>query len=139
MRNLLKEKGYKATPARLAILDIFAKNEVPLDAEAVYKKLSKLKNCKSINEATVYRTLSAFAEEGILARVDLRKDSIHFEMPFGHHHHIVCTNCNAVEDFDNSEIETIIGRIVASSSEFKNITEHSLELFGLCTKCLPVR
>ncbi len=140
MRNLLKEKGYKVTPARLAILEIFSKSKVPLSAEMAYKKLGKSKN---INEVTVYRTLGAFEGSGILKRIDLRKDSVYFELADDHHHHIVCTNCNVVEDFENREIEKAIEkmwrRIVDKSprfsSKFKLIKEHSLELFGLCRKC----
>ena len=41
MDNLLSEHGYKNTPARLAILDIFSKSKIPLDAEIVCKKLKK--------------------------------------------------------------------------------------------------
>ena len=141
MQEVLKNKGYKVTPARLAILEIFSKSKSPLDAETVSKKLRKTQ--KNINEVTVYRTLSSFAESGILKRIDLRKDSVHFELTEEHHHHIVCTNCDAVEDFDNKEVEKAIekirGRIVGTSSQskskFKSIQEHSLELFGLCRVC----
>jgi len=140
MEHLLKEKGCKITPARLAILEIFSKTNLPLNAGGVCRKLSKVKG-KRINEVTVYRTLFSFAEKGILQRVDLRKDSVYFELIRKHHHHIVCTSCETVEDFDNNEIEKVIekawGRIVGKSSKFKNIKEHSLELFGVCVKCLP--
>lgn len=133
MNQILKESGYKVTPARLAILDIFSKSKSPLDAETIYRKLRKIH--KNINEVTVYRTLSSFAEDGILKRIDLRKNSVHFELAEEHHHHIVCTNCSEVEDFENSEVEKILGRIVGKSSKFKSIKEHSLEFFGLCMKC----
>ena len=50
MQNLLKKSGYKLTPARLLILDIFSKSTVPLNAEIVYKKLTQNKKVKNINE-----------------------------------------------------------------------------------------
>ena len=135
MEEILKEKGYKITEARLAILEVFSKNKDPLDAEDIYKKLKKVH--KNINEVTVYRTLSSFASKGILKRIDLRKNSVHFELAEEHHHHIVCTNCGAIEEFENSEVEKVLGRIVSKSSKFKSIKEHSLEFFGLCRVCLP--
>ncbi len=135
MRNILKEKGYKATPARLAILEIFADNKLPMNAENIYKKLKSNKSQRKVNEATVYRTLTSLEEGGILKRVDLRKDSFYFELNDKHHHHMICTNCNELEDFENKEIENILGRIVGKSSKFKSIKEHSLELFGLCRMC----
>jgi len=135
MRNILREKGYKATPARLAILEIFADNGSPMDAEAIHKKLKG----KKINAATVYRTLSSLEKGKIIQRVDLRKDSAYFELAGEHHHHIVCTKCNEIEDFENPEIEKAIGkvwkRIALKSHKFKTIGEHSLEIFGLCQAC----
>jgi Fur family ferric uptake transcriptional regulator len=135
MKNILKEKGYKATPARLAILEIFNRNKLPMDAEEIYKKLKNKNNYKKNNEATVYRTLSSLEAGNILKRVDLRKDSVYFELNNSHHHHIVCTNCNELEDFENKEVEKALERIMQKSSRFKIIKEHSLELFGLCRAC----
>lgn len=132
-REILKKKGFKATDGRVAILDVFTKTDAPQDAEAIYRAISG--KLKGINEATVYRNLSALADGGILKRVDLRKDSAYFELAEHHHHHIVCTGCNMIEDFENTELEKILEKLTRGSSKFKNITEHSLELFGLCAKC----
>src|SRR3989344_7856161 len=128
MQELLKEKGYKITPARLAILGLFAKSKKPIDADNVYRKLAS----KNFDQATVYRTIASFEKSGILRRVDLRKDSVHYELAEEHHHHIVCTNCKNVEDFENNEIENALSKLLKKSSRFKSITEHSLEIFGLC-------
>lgn len=135
MKEMLKEKGYKATPARLAILDIFAKGKAPLTAENVYKELKRSKQNKEINEATVYRTLSLFEEGGVLTKVDFRKESAFFELTKEHHHHITCLKCDTVEDFGSKAIEKVLGGIIRSSSKFINIKNHSLELFGLCNDC----
>lgn len=135
MRELLKTRGYKVTPARVAILDMFSKKSEPLDTETVYRNLLKLKGLKGVNEATVYRTISLFERGGILRRVDLRKDSIYFELGASHHHHIVCTKCSEIEDFESGELEKLLQSIADKSLKFKNIKDHSLELFGLCRLC----
>jgi len=129
MHNLLKERGLKTTSARIAVLGVFSKIKEPLDASSIYKKIKN----KKINEVTVYRTLADFEKSGILRRVDLRKDSVLYELSQEHHHHIVCTNCSRVEEFENEKLEKLLEKI--RSSKFRNITEHSLELFGLCLKC----
>lgn len=138
-KKILKDEGYKCTPARMNILKIFFNNKIPLDAEKIHKMLSKNKQNNNINEATIYRTISAFEQSGILKRIDIRKDSIHFELNNDHHHHIVCLKCGEIEDFkENKKIEKILGRIVENSSKFKKLKEHSLELFGYCKDCLLV-
>jgi Fur family ferric uptake transcriptional regulator len=137
MKEILKEKGYKATPARLAILEIFTKSKNPLSADNVYRELKRNKKNANINEATVYRTLSMLGEGKVLIKVDLRKDSAFYELNQAHHHHhITCLECDTVEDFESIAIEKALGGIVRNSSKFINIKEHSLELFGLCKNCL---
>jgi Fur family transcriptional regulator, ferric uptake regulator len=137
MENILKNKGMKATPARLAILKVFETASAPLDAETVCRKLEKGSRSKKINEATIYRTLSSFEKNGVLKRVDLRKDSAYFELETAdHHHHMVCIKCNDIEDFEIKEFERSLSLIVENSSNFKIIKDHSLEIFGLCRACI---
>lgn len=138
MQDLLKEKGYKITPARMAIINIFAKSKIPLTAEDVLQELKRDKNNKDTNEATVYRTLASFAKDGVLKRIDWRKDSAYFELSQEHHHHITCVKCETVEDFESKELEKDLKNVIRSSSKFTNIRDHSLELFGLCKTCSPI-
>jgi len=84
----------------------------------------------------VYRTIAFLQKENILARIDWRKDAVLFELNDKHHHHITCLNCDAVEDFENKEIEALLEKIGHNSRKFISINDHSLELFGLCKKCI---
>lgn len=136
-KKYLKNKGLKITNQRLIILEIFYNNKMPLNAEEVGKKINTARRSVRVNGVTIYRTLTSLAKAKILKRVDLRKDSIYFELNNqNHHHHIVCTECNNIEDFNNKEVEKILEKITKNSYKFKNITEHSLELFGLCNECI---
>lgn len=129
--KILKDSAFKITPTRIAILEIFSKFDKPISADFIYKKLKG-----SINEATVFRTLSSFEKSGILKKVDLRRESICFELNNDHHHHIVCTKCGIIEDFkENKNITKLLNQIVEKSIKFKKIKEHSLELFGFCKIC----
>ncbi|MBP6866369.1 MAG: transcriptional repressor [Candidatus Pacebacteria bacterium] len=136
MRELLKEKGYKATPARLAILEIFTESAAPLTAENIYKELKRNKKNKDINEATVYRTLATLEEGEIIKKVDFRKNASFFELAKEHHHHITCLKCDTIEDFESTTVEKALEGIVRNSSKFINIRDHSLELFGFCKNCI---
>ena len=134
--DLLKERGHKITEARLAILDVFLNSKLPLTAFDVQRILGKNNKFKGINEATIYRTISSFEKSDIIKKIDLRRDSVYFELNDDHHHHIVCTNCGLIEDFKESgEIEKLLEKISLKTSKFKSIKEHSLELFGICKEC----
>lgn len=136
MKEILKEQGYKATPARLAILGVFIKSEAPITAEKLYKELKKNKKHKDINEATVYRTLTTLKEGGIVKKLDFRKNASFYELAKKHHHHITCLKCDTVEDFESKAIESALRGIARNSSKFISIKEHSLELFGFCRECV---
>lgn len=129
--EILKNSNIRVTSSRVMILENFYKTKKPIRAEDVYLNLKN-----KLDEATVYRTLSSFEKNKIIRRVNLKKDSAYFELNNDHHHHIVCESCGKIEDFrENVEIEKILKKIVEGSSNFKNINEHSLELFGLCNFC----
>jgi len=130
-QKILKDGGLKCTSPRIMILEALDKFNKPVRALDIY---NKLKN--KIDEATIYRTLSSFEKNGIVRQVNLRREAVYFELNIDHHHHIVCLKCGDIEDFkESNEIEKILGRIVEKSSRFKIINEHSLELFGVCSKC----
>jgi Fe2+ or Zn2+ uptake regulation protein len=133
LAHLLQDNGLKITQGRISILEVFSKYHKPLNAEGVSKYLKGNK----VDEATIYRTLKSFEEKGILRRVDLRNDSVYFEMNEGHHHHhhLVCKQCGDIEDVDVCEIDRLSKMALMNSSKFKLILDHSLEFFGVCKAC----
>ncbi len=128
---LLKETGLKATRTRLAILNVFSEGCKPINAEYIFKKLKAEKT----NIVTIYRTLMSFEAAGILSRVDLHKESAHYELAGHHHHHIICTDCGVVESFDQCDIGDLSQKTLHKSSKFSAIQQHSLEFFGVCKMC----
>lgn len=131
LKHVLKTHGLKATPAREHILDVFSRDCKPVNADYIIESIKD----KVIDEVTIYRTLKSFEEKMIIKRVDLRKESVYYELSHNHHHHIVCTNCGTTESFDGCSIKPIVKKALGKSVKFKNINEHSFELFGICRMC----
>jgi Fe2+ or Zn2+ uptake regulation protein len=130
--SILKSAGLKITPTRKAILAVFSLDCKPINAEYIFGKLKT----RNINLVTIYRNLDSFERVGILKRLNLDKGSSYYELTGGHHHHhIICTNCGATEEFSARAIEQAIDKI-PQSSLFSAIDSHSLELFGVCKKCM---
>ena len=130
-RNILSAKKLKCTIPRQLVLEVLFKSGLPMSTEGIFLKLKN-----KIDEATVYRILDSFESVGLVRQVNLRRGASYFELNNDHHHHMVCTKCGVIEDFkENIEIEKILERIVEKSSNFKIINEHSLELFGVCSRC----
>ncbi len=55
-------------------------------------------------------------------------------MPDGHHHHIICTNCNRVIEFENCGLDHL--RRELEARYHVQLTGHLLEFYGLCDDCM---
>lgn len=130
--EILRERGLKATPARELILATLGAKRVPRTAQDLFDVLGKK---HTIDLVTIYRTLASFEKVGIVNRVDLRRDAVAYELAGEHHHHIVCTECGTVEDFDACGLESLIMKVQSRAKGFAQISAHSLELFGVCRTC----
>lgn len=128
--QLLRKYSLKATSPRLAILSVFENNKHFISAHDIRTQLKK------VDIVTIYRTLMSFEKVGLIKRVDARKDSVYYELNEGHHHHIICTNCEKVEEFADMEDEALIKKILKKVKGFSSISHHSFDLFGLCNSCV---
>ena len=128
----LKDSGLKATLPRRKILELFESSTVRhLSAEDVHKTL--LAEGIDVGLATVYRVLTQFEQAGLLARQHFETGKAVFELnQGGHHDHLVCIQCGAVEEFYDSEIEKRQIR-VAEERGFR-IHDHSLHLYADCIR-----
>ena len=128
----LKNMGLKATFPRLKILELFEKSTLRhMTAEDVYKML--IAENMDIGLATVYRVLTQFEQAGLLERHFFESGKAVFEINHGKHHdHLVCINCDRVEEFHDEEIERRQKKI-AKERGFV-IHEHALYLYAQCAK-----
>lgn len=131
LRQILRKSGHKATPSRLAILEAFREAKKPLSAQGVIELVPR-----TIDQATVYRTLRSFKEKGILRPVDLRHNHAHYDLAtLDHHHHIICLRCGRIENVPHHGVEAMERSIAQSSRHFAEIHQHALEFYGICKAC----
>ena len=129
----LKKFGFKVTQPRLEILKLFEENkDKHLSPDGVFSKLKSQGSGTGI--ATVYRVLGQFEAAGIINRLKLDSDQVMYELNQGDHHdHIICIQCNSIQEFYNGEIEELQKRIVESIGA--EIVDHSLNIYVKCKKC----
>jgi Fur family ferric uptake transcriptional regulator len=129
----LKQAGLKATRPRLMILQLLEDaEERHLTAEGVYRSL--LDAGEEVGLATVYRVLTQFEQAGLVKRHHFDGERAFFELDENKHHdHMVCMRCGRVEEFVNDEIERL-QQEVAKAHNFR-LTDHRMELYGLCADC----
>lgn len=128
-----KEAGNRMTKNRSALLELFLNEEHPMSVEEIQKKLKRKRITSNIS--TLYRELDFLKKEDVIQEVKLQEQRRYFELSFKtHHHHLVCRNCEAIEEMEmDNELETL-EKIIQKKRKFK-IESHILEFFGLCSKC----
>ena len=130
----LREAGHKLTNARLTVLNVLENNDGHLTSAEVLDQVEKLDS--TIGRASVFRTLDLLTSLSIIRPTYMNSSMTptYVLMPDGHHHHIVCTNCNRIIEFENCGL----GAIAAELEERLHVklTGHLLEFYGLCDKCL---
>lgn len=134
MKSDLKDVGLKTTIPRVKILKVLENesDEKHLSAERIYNIL--LAENEEIGLATVYRVLTQFERAGLVIRHNFESDSSVFELNKGHHHdHIVCMKCGKVDEFFDSVVESRQQNIAIKLGY--QLTDHSLNLYGFCSKC----
>ena len=132
LKIALAQRGYRLTAARREVLVtlVSAGGHVSADelVELVHAGGSR------IGRMTVYRTLDLLTELGLVRPVYQGTGAAHFILLVeGHHHHLVCTGCNQVIEFESCILPDIERRL-SQHSEFE-VQGHLLEIFGLCREC----
>ncbi|MFZ2831793.1 MAG: Fur family transcriptional regulator [Minisyncoccia bacterium] len=129
----LKEQGYRITKTRKAVLEILVASAKPLSADDLIKCLSKKK--LHPNKTTIYRELDSLSAGGFVKEIQLGFGRRMYEVTsLGHHHHLVCTSCEKVEDVSMENDMAIYEKSIMKKTSFK-VSSHSLEFFGLCAGC----
>jgi len=130
----LKKAGHRMTAARTAIVDIVLSAGTPLSAQDVSTAL--VQRVVSANVTTVYRELDFLHEQGICVPVTFADGVQRYESAaLGHHHHLVCIECNAIQDVELPHEELHAAEKLIEKSHGFTVLQHALEFYGRCEKC----
>lgn len=97
----VSEQGYRLTPQRLMILAAINSSDDHISAEEIYAQV--VARYPYVNISTVYRTLELLKGLGLVTETDLGEGRVRYHpVDKGHHHHLVCQECGAIIDLDES-------------------------------------
>ena len=130
-RQAFKSSRQRATPARLAILEVLEHTRYPLSADEIKGALPKGKT----DLATVYRNLEMLKEKGWVSVLNISSQTVYYELSkLEHHHHLVCESCGRTEALAGCKAAELTKNFL-NQKGFARIARHSLEYFGLCKEC----
>ena len=136
LKSELNERGWRMTPQRETILQIF--QDLPkgehLSAEDLYNRLQQMG--EKISLSTIYRTLKLMARMGILRELELGEDHKHYEInqpyPY-HHHHLICVKCNKTIEFKSDSILKVGSK--TANKEGYHLLDCQLTIHAVCPAC----
>lgn len=129
----LRKGSRKITGPRQAILEVMRRLRSPLTTREVLAALPE----GVCDLATVYRSMHLLQQMGMVKRFDFGDGTARFELlgegDDGHHHHLICKECERVVEIDDCFPPELEKRLAAAHG-FTQVN-HKLEFFGLCPKC----
>lgn len=130
--EILREHTYRLTPGRIALLTFLKNTTKPITAREIQNKLGY-----RMDKVTLYRALEDFVSTKIVTKINLQDTVTYYEFVHKdhHHHHIICEKCGKIEDIEHCNQNELQKKAILSSKDFKTITSHSLEFFGVCKTC----
>ena len=128
----IERSSLRMTRKRERLLGALVATDRPISAAA-------LRDSAGLPESdlvTVYRTLEAFENIGVVQRIPLEDKGCLFELTElnDHHHHFVCRECHRTERLD-----LCLGKELEERAQKLGFTEinHLMEVYGLCEDCHP--
>lgn len=129
--DLLREKGYKVTPQRIAILRVLIGNESHPSADQIYEEVRR--EHPMISLATVYKTLDLLEDLGEVMELGFSNQSTRYDPQVEPHLNLVCLQCGDIEDLYDVSLDGIRDT-VEDNSDFQ-VTSGRFELYGMCSSC----
>jgi Fur family transcriptional regulator, ferric uptake regulator len=137
LRSAVRGKGLRATPSRLAVLELLRASDTPMSHGDVADRLAS----QAWDRATIYRNLTDLAEAELVRRTDVgdhvwRFEAVTEEHAGGVHPHFVCTECGVVECLPELEL-AISSRSATRSKPPRAVKQRQVEVHvrGLCDTC----
>ena len=134
LRTQVRASGLRATPSRLAVLELVRASDAPVSHGDVADRLQS----HAWDRATIYRNLVDLAEVGLLRRTDVGDHVWRFEAKHDDHDathpHFVCTECGTVECLPELELAMSAGRRTKAPRAVKQ-RQVEVHVRGLCDAC----
>lgn len=132
MLSSLRERSFRLTPQRMAVLEILASSQGHPTVAEIYESVRATFPTTSL--ATVYKTVILLKELGEVLELGFPDGSNRYDgsRPYPHPH-IVCTRCRKIMDPELSSIDHLNEEIAEKTGY--TIEHHRLDFFGLCPAC----
>ena len=129
--EMLREKGVKVTPQRLAIYENILANKEHLTVDQIYQEVQK--KFPTLSLTTVYHTLHLLTKIELLQELRCNNGISRYEPNKTPHINIICQNCGAISDYQSKNVENFLLQL---KKELKTkLLGNHFEIQIICEKC----
>lgn len=127
----LRERGYRLTPQRLAILQVIEEDGGHITPAMIYERA--VRRMPGLTEATVYRTLDFLARNGLVLVAHIGDGRLVYEVAEHSHDHLICRDCGHTIEIPHEQLEALY-------QQFREQTGFHIDVchvtfFGRCPGC----
>ncbi|MBP2632571.1 MAG: perR 1 [Firmicutes bacterium] len=128
---LLREKGFKVTPQRLAIYDVLYNTTEHPSAEVIFNQLQP--HYPTMSLATVYKTIEILREIGLVQVLNVGEDSFRYDANTENHPHVRCMVCKRVDDIFEVDTSEFVAKVAQKTAY--QLTGQQFYFYGVCPDC----
>ena len=133
--EICRQKGLPVTIQRRVILESVLQRSDHPTADQIYEAVQE--RIPRLSRTTVYRVLDTLLELGVIRRVHLAGGTSRFDGMIRRHHHLVCTCCNRIIDFEDDKLD----QLPLPKRKFQGFEaeDYSVQVSGVCADCQKKR
>lgn len=124
-----REKEFKLTPQRLAIIKFLEGNKNHPSAEDIYLYVKK--TFPTMSFSTVYNNLEILREKGHISSLSIDPERRRYDPDTSCHHHLICLKCKMVVDV-HADFRVNVPE--EQNAAFEILGSH-IEFYGTCSEC----
>jgi Fe2+ or Zn2+ uptake regulation protein len=133
----LKALGQRFTTSRRSLVSALWAARRPLTIAEIVDRPGN-----AVPKSSAYRNLLVLEQARVVHRIHTTDEFARYELAedlLEHHHHLICSNCGSVTDFEApSGFERTVRRLTdqAESRHGFHASAHRIDLTGLCANCV---
>ena len=128
----LRERGFRLTPQRRLILAALRHAGGHRSAQEIRDAVQA--EYQDVDASTIYRTLTALRDAGLVSETDLGGGEAAFEwLVAERHHHLICQRCGETAALDHHYLQQL-GDALRAEIGFEANLDH-FAIFGTCAAC----
>jgi len=104
-----------------------------LDAREVAAAVNRRR--PEVHLATIYRSLQYLVRRGLVSRILLNEDHVHYEAAHNGGVHLVCTGCGGVREIVGSQPQRLLQSLGRALRGRFEVADWQMQLSGTCRRC----